>query len=175
MVEDNKNIKPLTENEEYFKFVADNTPMGIFIQTNKRFAYLNKAALKAFGAKREGELLGQLVLDRFHPDFRSVVGERIQALNEKLEAAPSLDEKYLRMDGTAFDVEVSAIPFNYHGQNGALVFFKDTSERIKREKEVDQYLEKIMRLNDLMTGRGVRMIELKKEIRTLKDKDDRKK
>ena len=33
------------------------------------------------------------------------------------------------MDGTIIDVEVAAVPFNYHGEDGALVFVRDITER----------------------------------------------
>ena len=46
---------------------------------------------------------------------------------------PRLVEKILRSDGRAVDVEVSAVPFTYQGEQGALVFASDITERLRAE------------------------------------------
>jgi PAS domain-containing protein len=44
-------IQELELSEKRFRLVVDNAPDAIFIQTNHRFAFLNKAALKLFKAE----------------------------------------------------------------------------------------------------------------------------
>jgi len=134
-LEDQKRAeKALRESEIRFRTLVETAPEAIFIQTNSRFAYVNAAALGLFGATRPEELLGQPVLDRFHPDFRTQVRERIRLLNEERQPAPTLDEVYLKLDGSPVDVSVCAIPFSYQNQAGALVFVRDITER-KRAAE----------------------------------------
>jgi PAS domain S-box-containing protein len=125
----------LRESEERFRLLVENAPEGIFIQTEKRFAYVNKEALSLFGATREDQLLGQSVMERFHPDYHDIVQKRIRLLNEERIAVPRIEQQYLKIDGTPFDVEVSAVPFRYREKNGALVFFSDITERKQAEKE----------------------------------------
>lgn len=118
----------LRESEERFRLLVENAPEGIFIQTHGQFAYINKAALKMFGATAE-QLLGQPIMTRFHPDYHTVIQERVRLLHEERQEAPPMEQKYLKLDGTSFDVEVSAVPFLYKNRQGALVFFQDISER----------------------------------------------
>jgi PAS domain S-box-containing protein len=55
--------KKLKESEERFRTLVETAPEAIFIQANRRFAYLTAAALRLFGTSRPDELLGQPVLD----------------------------------------------------------------------------------------------------------------
>ncbi|MCX5970622.1 MAG: PAS domain S-box protein, partial [Coprothermobacterota bacterium] len=125
----------LQESEERFRTLVENAPEPVLIQTEGRFAYLNRAALKEFGAESADRLIGTPILDRFHPDYHTIVLERIQQLNQGLEKAPLLEEVYLRMDGTPFAVEVSAVSFTYQGRPGTLVFLHSIEERKQLEKD----------------------------------------
>mgnify|MGYP001321367738 CR=1 FL=1 len=127
--------KALLESEERFRVVVESAPDGIFIQTNLRFAYLNSAAATLFGASSPQELLGLPVMDRFHSDWRDGIRERIRLLNEERRNVPVLEQVYLKMDGTPFDVESSAAPFTYQNDRGAIVFFRDISKRKEVDKE----------------------------------------
>jgi len=120
--------------EERFRLAVENAPDAIFVQTQYCFAHLNPAAVRCFGAESADQLLGQPVMDRFEPRLHGVVRERIRLLNEEKIAAPQVEQIYLKMDGSPFDVEVAAVPIHWNGQNGALVFFRDITER-KRQQE----------------------------------------
>lgn len=125
----------LLESEERFRSVVESAPEGIFIQTRGCFSYLNRTALLMFSAAAMDDLLGKEVLTSTHPDFRSIVAERIRGLNEQRRSAPALEEKMLRLDGSVFEAEISAVPFVYSGEPGALVFMRDITERKKAEAE----------------------------------------
>ncbi|MEI8032237.1 MAG: PAS domain S-box protein [Chlorobiaceae bacterium] len=125
----------LRESEHRFRSVVESAPDAIFIQTKGVFAYLNPAALAFFGAADAEELLGKPVLDRVHPEFLERVAERVRMLNEERRAVPIQETTYLRLDGSTIDAEVSAVPFLYNGQKGALVFFRDISDRKEAEAE----------------------------------------
>ena len=128
----------LQESEERFRLLVENAPDAIFVQTEGRFAYVNKAAIRLFGGRSPEELLGHPVMNRFHPDYHAAVRERIRLLNEERKEVPLLEQKYLKLDGTPFDVEVSAVPFVYENQKGALVFFHDITDRKQAEEEKEK-------------------------------------
>lgn len=122
--------KELSLSEKRFRSMIEGSPIPVFIQTEKKFAYLNPAALKLFGAENENQLLGTPVFDRFHPDFHDLVKERIKNLNEnRLSVNNSLEQKYLRLDGSEVWVETVAEPIEYKEKHGALVFARDITER----------------------------------------------
>ena len=121
------------ESEERFRTLVETAPEAIFIQTHGCFAYVNAAALRLFGASRAEELLGLPVPDRVHPDFRARVRERIRRLNEEQQMVAAADEVFLTLAGGAREVNVSAVPFAYRNQRGALVFARDITERKQAE------------------------------------------
>jgi len=129
--------KELRESEQRFRLLINKAPQGIFVQTNHRFAYLNPHACHLFGSTPE-DLLGQPVIERFHPDFHDQIRQRIHDLNQNRLAVPPIEEVFLRMDGTSFTVEVSAVPITFNEQDGALVFFHDITDRKRMENDLSE-------------------------------------
>jgi|GEM_PF-461099 len=127
----------IEESEERYRRLVEFAPDGILVQIGGKFAYMNPAMEEIFGASKEA-ILGTPILERMHPDFRDTVRERMRLLNEKREAVPRMDQKYLRVDGTTVDVEVSAVPFAFHGEHGALVFVRDVTERKRAEAALER-------------------------------------
>ncbi len=72
----------LQKSEERFRSIVEGAPDAIFIQVEKKFAYLNPAACRFFGASSPEELLGTPILERVGPCYHDVVEERIRRLNE---------------------------------------------------------------------------------------------
>lgn len=128
----------LRESEERFRNLVENSPEGIFIQTEGRFAYLNSAAVRLFEAKSQTDLINTAVLDLCHPDFRESIQQRIELLNDGRQSVPWVEEKFLRINGKSFEVEVSATPITFKGKPGALVFFRDVSEHKRLEEQLRQ-------------------------------------
>jgi PAS domain S-box-containing protein len=140
--------KALQVSEKNFRTFIESAPDAVFVQTQLRFAYLNPAALKLFGAGSAEQMLGQPVMERMYPETRDRVRERIQKLNNNEETVPKLEQKYLQLDGTTVDVEVSAVPIFYEGYHGALVFVSDITQR----KRIGFYTEKLIELKQQLLG-----------------------
>jgi PAS domain S-box-containing protein len=142
-------LAQLREGEARFRNLVESAPIPIFIQTNSKFAYVNAAAIAAFGAQSSVQLLGMQVLDRFHPDCQQIVMERIRRLNQDRLAVPQAEEICFKLDGQAFDADVSAVPFVYEGQQGALVFFRDITDRKRAEQQRIQMERQILQTQKL--------------------------
>jgi len=157
----------LSESEERFRRAVEASPEAVFIQTKGQFAYVNPSAVQLFGARSDGELLGTSILDRFPPGMRETIQARMQATNVERRAAPTLLESVLRSDGTEVKAEVSAVPFRYQGEDGALVFARDVTERVEAEETLRAHVEELRRWQAVMLDREDRVQELKREINEL--------
>src|SRR5204863_317221 len=108
-------------------------PDGIAIHSEGKVAFANPSALRTMGASRAEDLIGRRVIELVHPDYRPAVRARLEAL-ERGEAVPFMEEKLLRLDGTAVEVEGQATPFMYHDKPAVQVVVRDISERKRAEK-----------------------------------------
>lgn len=157
----------LRESEDRFRRAVESSPEAIFIETGSRFAYLNPAAAAFFGVEDAAALVDTPVLDRFVARDREAVASRIRRLNDQRMAVENQVETVLRIDGTEFQAEFSAVPFRYHGSDGALVFARDISERTAAEKRLRANLDELQRWQAVMLDREDRVQELKREVNDL--------
>ena len=134
-------IARLDESETRFRQVVEGAPSGIFVQTDGYFRYLNPAALALYGAETSAQLIGQPFMERVHPDCREMVAERVRTLREEGQNPPLLELQHLRLDGSVFDVQVTAAPFTFGASESSVCFLRDISDRKRAERERSQIEE----------------------------------
>ncbi|WP_420474718.1 EAL domain-containing protein [Noviherbaspirillum sp. ST9] len=146
LVEDRHRYEQALKDSEYrLRKLVESAPDAIIVQMDGRFSYLNGAARRLFGAQSRRQLLGMPVLERIHEDFRESVGKHIRDIrSDKVSVSPEYLQ-FLRMDGRPVDVEVSAVPFRYQDEDGALVFARDVTER-KRAEQNQKKLNRALRM-----------------------------
>jgi PAS domain S-box-containing protein len=137
----------LKESEEKFRRVVESAPAGIFIGIDGRFTYLNPAACRLFGTETAGPLEGTPVIDRIHPDCQGILADRLQILNQERQPIAATGEKVFRMDGTMIYAEISAVPIAFRGQDGALFFITDITERKRAEEQREALISELARKN----------------------------
>ena len=137
----------LQVSEERYRQLLEFSPDAIVVHAKGKFVFLNPAALRIYGAKNAQELLGKAMLERVHPDYRKVVKKRNTHLYKGNEAG-LLDEKFLRLDGSAVDVEVTAKPFTYQGTPAVQMVIRDITERKKLDEALRLSEEKYRTLVD---------------------------
>lgn len=128
----------LRQSEHKFKTLVDEAPECIFIQTDEKFAYVNHAAVKMFGANSKEDLIGMSVIERFPPEFQEQIKNRIQILNVHKTPVPLAEESLLKLDGSKIFADISAIPFEFEGKSGGLIFVRETTQRKRLEEELLQ-------------------------------------
>lgn len=135
----------LKQSEKRFRMVVESAPDAIFVRTvSGQYVYLNQAAVGLFGATSTDQMIGRHIREHIPPDEYATLAERIQRLNDG-QAVPMIEQTFLRMDGSPVTVEVSAVPLEYGGTNGALIFARDISERKRAEKESRVLQERLQR------------------------------
>lgn len=127
----------LQENEVQFRNLVEMSPNGIIVHENQKITFINQRGLQLLGAETAGQVLGKLMLDLIHPDSREVVAKRISAMLTNGQMAEALEEKILRLDGSALDVEVTAAPLTFQGRQVIQVVWEDISERKRLQRALE--------------------------------------
>jgi diguanylate cyclase (GGDEF)-like protein/PAS domain S-box-containing protein len=127
----------MRESEARFRTVVEVIPDAIVLHRAGKLVFVNPAAVKMFGAKSAQELIDKPVLELIHPDFHKIVLERVKRGVEQGIAAPSIEEKYIRLDGTVFDAEVQGQPITLAGAPAVLATLRDITERNQAKAKLE--------------------------------------
>ncbi len=136
----------MLESEERYRRLVELSPEGIAIHVDGLLVFINPAGAQLLGASQADQLIGKPVLDIVHPDYREIAGAQIRQLRKNAEQVPWIEERFVRLDGTSIDVEVSGIEFAYRGKPAVQTIFRDITSR----KEAKQHLERLA-LYDTLT------------------------
>jgi PAS domain S-box-containing protein len=162
-----KSQRALELSEERFRSMIEDAPVGIFIQTEMKFAYINPEALRLFGASRSDQLLGTSVMERFHPDYHGKVASRIKILNEERKSVKDLlEQRFVQLDGNEIWVETVGEPIEYDGKHGAIMFVRDITERKQSEVELHDNQEAIKAQNEEYCALNEEYLSVNEELKT---------
>lgn len=114
--------------ETDYKKLLEFLPLGIAIHTGGKIIYANRYAADTVGAEFADELIGKPVIDFIAEDIRPMVFERIKKVLNGI-PAPQIEEKYVRLDGSAIDVLSSALPVRFAGTPAVLNIFINVTEQ----------------------------------------------
>ncbi len=129
--------KALAESEERYRRLVELLPDGVAVHSEGVIVYANQAAARLLGAAGPEELIGRPVLSFVHPDYVELVRERIRAAQEQGRRLELVEEKFLRLDGEAVDVEVAAAGIVYRDRPAGLVVVRDVSERMRFQQQLE--------------------------------------
>ena len=119
----------IVDSEERYRALIEESPTAIVVHARNKLLYTNPAAIKLIGAASAQELVGQPVLERVHPDYRQAVLASVNSGSAIGTTAPFTEEKFLRLDGSAFDVEVHSTKIIFDGHTAFRTAFSDITER----------------------------------------------
>ncbi|HCV44243.1 MAG TPA: hypothetical protein DGH68_12215, partial [Bacteroidetes bacterium] len=126
----------LSESEERYRSLVEMSPDAIAVHSEGRLVYANAAAAQLLGAGTPEELVGKPILSFVHPEYHETVRQRVESVGSEGVAAPLIEEKFIRLDGTVIDVEVVAIPFTFRGKPAVQVVIRDITPRNQAEREI---------------------------------------
>lgn len=128
----------LQESEERYRTMIEWSPESILVHRSGEILYVNAAALKLFGAKDAQGLLGKSTSELIHPDYLDAQMARMKSINDHVLIKPMVESQFLKLDGTAIDVEVQGTAIVYDGKPAIHVCIRDITERKQMEKQVHQ-------------------------------------
>jgi PAS domain S-box-containing protein len=133
----NQAEQALVESERRHRRLVEFSPDAMFINRANTIVFANKPCLKLFGAETPEQVLGKSVFEFIHPDYHAIAKEHV-LLMESGKPVPLREEKIIRLNGTAVDVEVSASPYLEDGVPVIQVVCRDISDRKKLEEQFHQ-------------------------------------
>ncbi|OEH93377.1 PAS domain S-box protein [Bacillus solimangrovi] len=140
----------LSENEERFRTLVENSPDAIFIHTGGRFVFANATAANMFEVESEQDFIGQDVLELVHPDEWEKVKTRIAETQETHKAALPLQEKLVKSSGETFFADVTTIPITYQGKQANQVICRDVTFRKMMEDKLRNSERQLRGITDNM-------------------------
>ena len=149
----------LQENEERYRILVETSPDAILMHRDGVLLFANSSALRLFGAERADQLLGRTVDSIVHPEFRVLVRERIEAAKLVVgHTNEPYEEKVLRLDGSACDVEALGTHLTYQGKPAVQVILRDITARKVSELALRESEETLRNLMEVMPV-GVVLVE----------------
>jgi PAS domain S-box-containing protein len=124
----------LRESEERYRQLVDSLPVAAAVHVQGKIVFMNPEALHTVRAPALDAVIGRPILDFVHPDYRSLVMRRVADAYERKANAPLTRERFLRLDGEAFDVDVLLRPVTFEGQPAGQVVFWDVTDRRRGEE-----------------------------------------
>lgn len=142
--------RDLVESEKKFRFLMDNSPEGITIYVDSKIVYANKEALKIIGAQKPEQILGRSLFDFIHADNIERIKKRMGFVAETPinTALPSVEEQYVKLDGTPVDVEIKVMPILYEGKAAVQISGHDITEKKHSREELERSRRELKAIYD---------------------------
>jgi PAS domain S-box-containing protein len=155
------------DSEERYRRLVEYCPDGIAIHCDGRIVFANPAMAEILGTTPAG-LLGKSLWEIVHPEYWNLVRERLEALIHKGEAVPRIEEKMIRADGSAVDVDVVALPFLYEGRQAAQILVRDISRNKWAEEALRESERRFRRITEAVTDYVYRVyVDQGRPVRTI--------
>ena len=121
------------ERDRLLRAMLNHSPYAIFLIVDFEFRYLNQPAFKLFGVEHPDQILTHSAFEYVSPSFHDQVRDRLTRLIKDKGALEPTELVYLKRDGTAFEVEVLSVYYEYDGVVGTLAFARDITEQKKAQ------------------------------------------
>jgi len=126
----------LVESEQRYRGLVELSPEAIFIHVGGILVFANSQGAKLLGAGCPEELYGREALEFVHPDYRDFVRQRIDRAFRMGVPNQTVEQVFLRLDGSPVPVDVASAPFSFRGTDALQVVAREISERKKMQDEL---------------------------------------
>ena len=140
----------LREGEARYRRLVEESPDATIISRHGVMLYANPATLRLLGAQREDQVVGKPVLNFVHPDFQADAQRRFDAMENDPSyiGAGLFERKYVRLDGSFVDVELSGVTVQLPDGPARHVVIRDIGARKAAEAALRDSEERYRMLVD---------------------------
>ena len=138
----------LAEGESRYRHLVELSPDAICIVRNGEYVFVNKAAIKLFGAASGDDLIGKSNLEQVHPEYLELARNRRASITAGVKL-PFVELKVLRLDGSEVDVEAAGVQFDHGAEPAVLSILRDITERKRAEAALTEAEERYRSLVEL--------------------------
>ena len=122
-------VEAIGESEERFRRLVELSLDGIAILVERSFVFINPAGCEMLGCRSPEELAGREMREFIQRESEQLFLEQMSYAEESGATAPWIEERLLRSDRTALEVELGVGPFVYRGEQALQVIFRDITEK----------------------------------------------
>jgi PAS domain S-box-containing protein len=140
----------LSESEARYNQWLELSPEALAICKAGSIVYVNPAGLNLFGAESPSQIIGKSIADVVHPDYRELFETRADLVEQGLEIIPLQEQKLLRLDGSALDVELVGTPVTYLRQPALQIIIRDISARLQAEDVLRKSAQRLAHIIDFL-------------------------
>jgi len=132
--------------------LLDESPLPVWVNYQNQIAYVNRVGATLLGAPDPADILGESVLRFIHPKDHDRAKARLEKALAGEHVTPE-EETFLRTDGEAIDVEVSAWRIPFRGGYAVQASFADLTSR-RRADQVQRETAERLQAALLASGTG---------------------
>jgi diguanylate cyclase (GGDEF)-like protein/PAS domain S-box-containing protein len=133
VTERERSLQALAEAEERYRNLSESSPDAILVHAFGEVLYANAACVSLLGAAMAEQIVGRSIWSLVDQRDHELTRARLRALAEG-EHQPTSQLRWLRMDGSAVDLEVAATPINYEGRPAVQAVARDITGRLQQEQ-----------------------------------------
>lgn len=141
-------IASLRDSEARYRHLLDTAPAAIVLHRHGRLFFANREAVRLMAASGPQDLINRPMLDCIHPDYHSVVSDRMASLRDVGDEVPPIRLKLIALDGRVVDADVSSSSVRVDGQNAVLAIAVDATRTVRAEAQRQAILDDLQRSND---------------------------
>ena len=132
----------LQDSEARYRSLVELAPDAILIITDDIIVFANNAAVQLFGAGQLRQLINRNIDDFIHPDFVKQAAKDRQIILRNHSWIRNQEQKALKLDGSAFDIETSSTYISWKGADSIQPIIRNISERKRIEQELKKSEER---------------------------------
>lgn len=140
----------LRGNEQRYRTLVEMSPDAITVERNGVIEFANSTTARLLAVQSAEELIGRFLLDFIHPDYRKRVDRQFARLRRSRKPMQTTEEKIVRADGMALDIELAAMPITFENQPANQVVLRDITQRKQVETKLRDNAMKLQQQAQLL-------------------------